>query len=279
MNAPAFVRAAFTPQSVDDDARTAELIAATGAGVDRADFDGPFREVLEVSERAVDLSHIEGMPLLDNHRRDGLDRVLGVVRSARFDAGKLILKVEFSPRAEDVFQDVKRGIIRNVSVGYAPETWRDASDPKGARVRTITRWALHEVSLVPVGADPNAKVRNMPELTPAADAPPPNTTTPATIATRAAANQEIRALATTFDLGLRLGQWPDRPRRHRRARREPPRWRAMPPEPAGAGGARHGRVLQRRPGAGRLPHGRGAIRHPGQPAPSDQRAGPALMPA
>ena len=54
---------------------------------------------------------------------------------------------------------------------------------------------------MPVGADPNAKVRNMPELTPATDAPPPNTTTPAAVATRAAANQEIRALATTFDLG------------------------------------------------------------------------------
>ena len=124
MNAPAFVRAAFTPQSVDDDARTAELIAATGAGVDRADFDGPFREVLEVSERAVDLSHVEGMPLLDNHRRDGfLDRVLGVVRKRpvrrrqAHPQGRVL-----SPRAEDVFQDVKRGIIRNVSVGYAPET-------------------------------------------------------------------------------------------------------------------------------------------------------------
>ncbi|BBF94912.1 prohead protease/major capsid protein fusion protein [Blastochloris tepida] len=201
MNAPAFVRAAFTPSSVDDDARTAELIAATGAGVDRADFDGPFREVLEISERAVDLSHIEGMPLLDNHNRRTVDDIKGAVRGGRIEAGQLILKVEFSPRAEDVFQDVKRGIIRNVSVGYAPETWRDSTDQKGARVRTITRWALHEVSLVPVGADPNAKVRNMPETTPTTDAPPPNTTTPAAVTTRAAANQEIRALATTFDLG------------------------------------------------------------------------------
>jgi HK97 family phage prohead protease len=207
----ALFRTPVTPVSVDDKARTVELIASTGAGVVRADFDGPFIETLEVTAAAVDLTRLDGMPLLDSHRQDGLDRVLGVVRGARFDAGNLVVRVEFSHRAEAVWQDVKAGIIRNVSVGYAPLTWRDGQDPKGARVRTVTHWELREVSLVPVGADPAAKVRtHMPEITPApatSVAPPIVTTTqpaaPQASAAegRTAVNGEIRALATTFDLG------------------------------------------------------------------------------
>jgi phage head maturation protease len=196
----ALFRTPFTPSSLDEEARTVELIASTGAGVVRADFDGPFVERLDVSPAAVDLSRLDGMPLLDSHRQDALGAVLGVVRGARFEAGNLIVRVQFSPRAELVWQDVKAGIIRNVSIGYGPLEWRDGQDAKGARLRTVTHWELREVSLVPVGADPAAKVRShMPDTTTAA-APPPETTVPPT-ETRAAVNGEIRALATTFDLG------------------------------------------------------------------------------
>ncbi len=198
----ALFRAPFTPATIDEANRTVELIASTGAGVVRADFEGPFVERLDVSSTAVDLSRLDGMPLLDSHRQGGLADVLGVVRGARFEAGNLIVKVQFSARAEAVWQDVKGGIIRNVSVGYSPKAWRDGSDPKGARVRTVTKWELQEVSLVPVGADPSAKVRsNMTEQTTTAEAPPPVTITTPAPDTRAAVNGEIRALATTFDLG------------------------------------------------------------------------------
>ncbi|MFG1344369.1 prohead protease/major capsid protein fusion protein [Xanthobacter autotrophicus DSM 431] len=203
MNAPTLVRAAhpFKPSSVDEKSRTVELIASTGAGVMRRDLEGDFLEVLEVSAKAVDLTRAEGMPLLDSHRQDGLDRVLGVVRGIRFEAGNLIVKVEFSPRAEAVWQDVRTGIIANVSVGYQPIEWRDADGPNG-RTRTLTKWQLHEVSLVAVGADPAAKTRNsdMPTNTPA----DPAVTTPAALpapVSRASINAEIRALAQTFNLG------------------------------------------------------------------------------
>jgi HK97 family phage prohead protease len=67
--------------------------------------------------------------------------------------------VEVSGRAEAIWRDIKAGIIRNVSVGYLPLSWKDGLDAKGARVRTVTRWELREVSLVPVGADPAAQIR------------------------------------------------------------------------------------------------------------------------
>jgi lambda family phage portal protein len=152
-------RASFRPASIDEENRTAELVASTGAGVTRVDLEGPFLEVLDVRPSSIDLSRGEGMPLLDSHRQDGLDRVLGVVRGFRFEAGSLIATVEFSARAEGFWQDVKAGIIRNVSVGYLPIEWRDEVDAKGARIRRVTRWQIREVSLVPVGADPAATVR------------------------------------------------------------------------------------------------------------------------
>eukprot|EP00873_Tetraselmis_striata_P040201 jgi/Tetstr1/460465/TSEL_005724.t1 len=199
------MRTGFTPASVDEKARTVELIASTGAGVTRRDTVGPFTEVLEVSANAIDLTRLEGMPLLDSHRQDGLESVLGVVLAARFEAGKLVVKVRISPRHEAIWADVRDGIIRNVSVGYLPKSWHDGKDPNtGARVRTVTSWELREVSLVAVGADPAARTRGTempePQTTPAAP-PASTTTTSPQPTTRAALNQEIRALAATFSLG------------------------------------------------------------------------------
>lgn len=154
------IRAAFSPSSIDEKARTVELIASTGAGVVRHDFEGPFVEMLEVTARALDLSRLEGMPLLDAHRQTSLKDILGVVTGARIEAGKLIVAVKISARAEEYWSDIKAGIIGNVSVGYAPLDWKDGTNAKGERVRTVTRWELREVSLVPVGADPSARIRS-----------------------------------------------------------------------------------------------------------------------
>ncbi|MEI9403377.1 prohead protease/major capsid protein fusion protein [Mesorhizobium argentiipisi] len=198
----------FAPHSVDAKARTVELIASTGAGVMRRDMEGDFAEVLSLANGAVDLSRADGMPLLDSHRQDGLDRVLGVVRAVRMEGGNLIVQVQFSerPSADAIFRDVATGIIRNVSVGYGVIDFEDRLDPAGLRVRTVTKWALHEVSLVPVGADAGAKTRSPEMTTPAAPAPAPApaptpSPAPAPSMTRAQTNQEIRALATTFNLG------------------------------------------------------------------------------
>ncbi|OHV27042.1 hypothetical protein BBJ66_00885 [Rhizobium sp. RSm-3] len=198
----------FAPTSVDEKARTVEMIASTGAGVLRHDMEGAFNEMLSLTPGAVDLSRAEGMPLLDSHRQDGLDRVLGVVRGVRIEKGQLIVTAQFSERAEAVFKDVAAGIIRNVSVGYGVDDFEDRVDPQsGQRLRTVTKWTLHEVSLVPVGADAGAKTRGitMPQANNTATAASATATTsananPATM-TRAQSNAEIRALAETFGLG------------------------------------------------------------------------------
>jgi HK97 family phage prohead protease len=213
-------RAIIAPRSINERERTVDVIATTGAGVTRHDLDGPFLERLEISPRALNAERMDGMPFLDSHRQDGIDRVIGVVRGFRFspaeEGGALIVTVQISERHEAVWRDIKAGILRNVSIGYAPIEWRDA-EINGERVRTVTRWALHEVSLVAVGADPSAKVRSghMPNTSPAGTpstqpAPPP--VTPPAAETRAVIDTEIRALATEFgydatrtDQFIRLG--------------------------------------------------------------------------
>ncbi|MCC5996499.1 MAG: Mu-like prophage major head subunit gpT family protein [Oceanicaulis sp.] len=189
----------FMPQSANDEARTVELIASTGEAVRRDDFEGAFVERLSLDAEAVDLSRVDGMPLLDNHKRQGLDDVLGVVRSARIEGGRLIITVQVSERADPVWRDIKSGILRNVSIGYGVDRFEDRLDAEtGERVRTVTRWTLVEVSLVPVGADTGAKVRSLQTMPPPAQTT--QTTSPANVTNRATVNTEIRALAETFKL-------------------------------------------------------------------------------
>lgn len=200
-----YLRGLVRPATVDTKARTVELIASTGSWFQRMDAAGAFLEALEISAEAIDLSRVEGMPLLDSHRQDGLDNVLGVVRRARVENGSLIVTVEFSERAEAVWKDVVAGIIRNVSVGYEVSRWADsAPGADRMRRRTATRWTPLEVSIVPVGADPSAKVRGTEVTTPETNptTPPAVVTPPAvTPSTRGAVNAQIRAMAATMGLG------------------------------------------------------------------------------
>lgn len=191
----------FKPSSINEKDRTVELIASTGAGVQRMDMDGPLIEVLSLKRGAVDLSRIEGMPLLDSHLRGSLDNILGVVTGARLENEALIVRVRISERAEGYWTDIRAGIIRNVSIGYSVEEFEDSTDPAtGERVRTVSKWTLLETSLVPIGADGGAKIRSYDMPTPALSPAPSLSPAPAPpqVATRAAQNAEIRALGETF---------------------------------------------------------------------------------
>lgn len=194
----------FTPSSLNEASRTVELVAATETPVARESFDGSFLEILKITPRAIDLSRLAGgMPLLDSHRQDGLDRVLGTVLAARIEGKQLIMTVQISERAEGVWRDIRAGIIRSVSIGYGVNAFEDGTDREtGQRVRSVTRWTPMEVSLVPVAADAGAYVRtqDMPtETTPITE----SATAPA-IETRGMTNREIRALVETAGLARAL---------------------------------------------------------------------------
>ena len=204
-------RASFAPQSVNQEARTVDVVWSTGAPVKRRDFDGSYIECLSLDPQAVDLSRLIGASVLDAHRQTAVSDVLGTVRDAAVTGKEGTATIQFSsrPEVEPIWQDVTAGILRHVSVGYSVEEWADSTE-NGTRVRTAIRWTPHEISLVPSPADPGATVRmenNIMEHQTAAPEDNPAQTTITNdnagaddIQTRAYINTEIRSIARVAGL-------------------------------------------------------------------------------
>lgn len=109
-------------------------------------------EVLAHDGDAADLSRLnDGAPLLFNHR---MDDYIGVVERAWVDPNtkKGYVEARFATheRAQQIYQDAKDGILRNVSFAYDVKNYNE--EPK-TRTFTATNWMAYEVSLVTVPAD------------------------------------------------------------------------------------------------------------------------------
>jgi hypothetical protein len=136
-------------------------VFSSGAEVIRRDLSGEFVERLSLAPESVDLSLLRGAPVLNNHNRySGVESILGVVEDASVDGqrGEAVVRFGTRPEIQGVIADIRAGIIRNVSVGYSVEEWRE-SRVNGKRVKTATRWTPREISFVPLGADPAATIR------------------------------------------------------------------------------------------------------------------------
>ncbi|UVK81265.1 Mu-like prophage major head subunit gpT family protein [Pseudomonas sichuanensis] len=159
------LRAAVRPETVDTEARTVELTWTTGAQGRRWNWDvGYYLEELEVSETAVRLERMNnGAPLLSVHNQWELRSVLAVVERAWLANGEGHAVVRFSQRedADEVFRDVKDGILRNISVGYSVHRYVlvEGGDDTMPVYRAVD-WEPMEISIVPVGFDDGAKVRS-----------------------------------------------------------------------------------------------------------------------
>jgi hypothetical protein len=153
--------------TVNEEARTVDLIFSTGASVDRMDYwsGKRYREVLSMDPAHIRLDRVNaGAPLLDSHSAYSVGDILGTVvpGSARIEKGKGIATVRFSKRdtVEPIWQDVRDGILRSVSVGYRIHKFEEDSTKKDAiPVRTAIDWEPYEISMVPMPADTGARVR------------------------------------------------------------------------------------------------------------------------
>ena len=160
------IRAMFTPDTMNDAERTVEVVFGTDEPVMMNTFAGPVLESLSFSGTAVRMDRLNnGAPLLDNHNRYGsiTESVIGVVEKAWTDGKRGYAKVRFSKsdKGERAMQEVKDGIIRNVSVGYSVQKY-EREKPKNPNEPELFRaieWTPHEISLVSVPADKNAGVR------------------------------------------------------------------------------------------------------------------------
>lgn len=107
-------------------------------------------EVLDCSPAGVDMSR-QPLPLIVSHNANAL--AIGLVENLKATGDRVTGEVRFSasPEAQQIRADVLAGIHRSLSVGYA---LLDAGTPiEGG---SIYRWQPHEVSIVPVPADPAA---------------------------------------------------------------------------------------------------------------------------
>jgi hypothetical protein len=185
--------ASLAPTTFNAEANTVEVVLSTGADVNR----GGYIERLPTAN--ADLRDIEGKPVLDAHNQGSTRAVLGVIEKAWRKDGEIRARLKLSSRDDvaGIVGDIRDGILRSISIGYRVTRWADSTDSKGQRFRTALAWSIHEASIVPIPADPGAKVRSnpMPKKNGANPAPEADVIdTPANEPTVAETRAEIRAI-------------------------------------------------------------------------------------
>lgn len=154
-------RAAETrPNTFNRDTMTVEAVIATATPVARRDARGPFLEILDMD--TLDLGRAEGLPVLDNHRIGSVRDTVGIVQSLRPDGDTLVAVLRLST-ADDVAPVVQRiadGTLTGVSIGYRVTAWSEHAGADGQRIKSPVAWTISEVTLTPIPADPNARIRH-----------------------------------------------------------------------------------------------------------------------
>src|SRR5690606_13923312 len=120
-------------------------------------------EVLEISENAIDFTRLNsGAPALNTHNQWNLDSVIGVVERSWIEGNELkaTIKLSTADKHKDIVQNIKDGIIRNISAGYrVTEYTVEEKEDTNIPTYRATKWQPMEVSFVPVPADPNSGTR------------------------------------------------------------------------------------------------------------------------
>lgn len=163
--------------TVDGEKRTVDMTFSTGARVYRQGWfdDGSFEE-LSMDPAHVRMGRLQSgsAPFLADHY-GSTSSVLGVISSARIEGGKGIATVRFpkagiDERADQVFEKIKDGILRNVSVGY--RTHRSEKNGTALAGKTdvpvfrAVDWEPFEVSAVAIPADASATFRSAEQSNP-----------------------------------------------------------------------------------------------------------------
>lgn len=165
---PFSIRASSIPKSIDEESRTVDVVFSTGAAVTRTDWGTgkQWVERLAITPDAVRLDRLNaGAPVLDTHSSLSINDQIGVVvgGSAKIVGKEARATLQFSKRetVDPIWQDVRDGVLRNVSVGYRVYKFEETAGTGGnLPVRTAIDWEPFEISMVPMPADPRAQVRD-----------------------------------------------------------------------------------------------------------------------
>lgn len=129
-------------------------------------------EILDHSDGCVDLARINEIGcVLFNHKRDA---VVGKVLRAWIENGRGMAEIEFDTDeySEKIYQKVKSGTLKGVSVGYCVSVWEEVAANKNSSdgrfqgpAEIAKRWEVLEISIVSVPADPTVGVGRSEEST------------------------------------------------------------------------------------------------------------------
>lgn len=122
-------------------------------------------EILDHGPAAVDLTRLNEIGcLLYNHNRD---KVIGKISRAWIENGRGNAEVEFDEdeESEVIYQKVKSGTLKGVSVGYKIDVWEEVQPNKistdgrfNGPCDIARQWTPYEISIVSVPADPTVGV-------------------------------------------------------------------------------------------------------------------------
>ena len=136
--------------AIDEEARTVELAFSSESPVTRWFGD----EILDHSPESIRLGRLNdgGAVLVDHDARDHVGVVESVVISAD-RMGRALVRFGKSARADEIWQDVKDGIRKSVSVGYRIHKMALESETDGLESYRATDWEPYEISMVSIPAD------------------------------------------------------------------------------------------------------------------------------
>lgn len=148
---------------VDEESRLVRLSFSSEEPVTRQSFfSDPWIEVLGHHNGEPDLSRLNNSaPVLYNHDRTERENRIGVVERAWVENGRGNAEIRLSKRneVEGFWQDVRDGILRNVSVAYRINERKLQEENKDKPdIYRVTSWTPMEISLVDIPADPTVGV-------------------------------------------------------------------------------------------------------------------------
>ena len=166
-----YSRAAISKNSFNKETKTFDVVFATETPVFRNGWEENFNEILSCNPENVRTERmIAGLPLFDNHQWDKSATgdsmkagILGKVRNIRFENNEIIGTVFLGARADELLlSDIENDIVSGVSVGYNVYTYERQPLAVGEKTPNYiaTDWEPMEVSLAPVPADINSKIRS-----------------------------------------------------------------------------------------------------------------------
>jgi HK97 family phage major capsid protein len=148
---PLFRQAKVEQAAIDEEARTVKLSFSSEEPYER--WFG--MEVLGHNDGEIDMSFIASgsAPFLLNHDPE---RQIGVIEKAWIDKdkkGRAVVRFSKNPAAEEVFQDIRDGIRKNISVGYEVNSMVQISGREDEKSFRVDAWTPLEASSVSIPAD------------------------------------------------------------------------------------------------------------------------------